>query len=390
MKRTEEAKWNNDPKYCKYHHLVGHAIQDCFVFKDKVMQLARQGRISLEEDSAMTNAITIENGYFDGNKDSCNTARGDVTTSNEDTLLKNEDSFNVDDLKRVIGDSKLFTETESHFADVKYYIEDAKKGKEVFPSEEQKSCGYNPKEKLSLEKLPPQAIGKKLDGLNTTQVMLKEKGHAIQDSRVGLGFTPPKPARIAIKRVSNNYVAEGFSSTEDDKGEDLREFVFNILGPHRRALHEITNKQSVFDRNGVGEDIAQTYHITLIEDGEVEEEDTKDAPVELEEGVKATVDELKEVNLCNIEITYVLQKAVKGQFLADFLADHPMPAEWELSDDLPDEDVLVIEITPPWKCTLMESLIKKELVLELLFITSEGEVLPYSFTKTQNCSNNAA
>ncbi|KAL0293310.1 UNVERIFIED_CONTAM: hypothetical protein Sradi_6945300 [Sesamum radiatum] len=26
-----------------------------------------------------------------------------------------------------------------------------------------------------------------------------------------------------------------------------------------------------------------------------------------------------------------------------------MPAEWELSDDLPDEDVLVIEVTPPWK-----------------------------------------
>ncbi|KAL0368501.1 UNVERIFIED_CONTAM: hypothetical protein Scaly_1069000 [Sesamum calycinum] len=32
----------DDPKYCKCHRLVGHAIQDCFVFKDKVMQLARQ------------------------------------------------------------------------------------------------------------------------------------------------------------------------------------------------------------------------------------------------------------------------------------------------------------------------------------------------------------
>ncbi|KAL0373848.1 UNVERIFIED_CONTAM: hypothetical protein Sradi_3300500 [Sesamum radiatum] len=47
------------------------------------------------------------------------------------------------------------------------------------------------------------------------------------------------------------------------------------------------------------------------------------------------------------EITYVSQKAVKGLVLAYFLADHPMLAEWELSDDLPDEDVLVIEITPP-------------------------------------------
>ncbi|KAL0320235.1 UNVERIFIED_CONTAM: hypothetical protein Sradi_5285000 [Sesamum radiatum] len=47
------------------------------------------------------------------------------------------------------------------------------------------------------------------------------------------------------------------------------------------------------------------------------------------------------------EITYAPQKTMKGQVLADSLADHPMPAEWELSDDLPDEDVLVIEITPP-------------------------------------------
>ncbi|KAL0331718.1 UNVERIFIED_CONTAM: hypothetical protein Sangu_1717300 [Sesamum angustifolium] len=45
----------------------------------------------------------------------------------------------------------------------------------------------------------------------------------------------------------------------------------------------------------------QTYHITLIEDSEIEEEDTEDAPVELEEGIKATIDKLKEVNLGNIE-----------------------------------------------------------------------------------------
>ncbi|KAL0420324.1 UNVERIFIED_CONTAM: hypothetical protein Slati_3055300 [Sesamum latifolium] len=37
----------------------------------------------------------------------------------------------------------------------------------------------------------------------------------------------------------------------------------------------------------------------------------------------------------------------------------------------------------------MEPPIKRESVLEL-FITSEGEVLPYSFTLTQNCSNNMA
>ncbi|KAL0311588.1 UNVERIFIED_CONTAM: hypothetical protein Sangu_2453500 [Sesamum angustifolium] len=149
-------------------------------------------------------------------------------------------------VKNVLGDNKSFTEVESHFADAKYYIEDAKKGKEVLPPKERKSCNnqnirkndssilevelsngltllltqinmeqpskpsrkgfvpstqeeeeghealaidekgfdpkafkllikgrYNPKEKLSLGKLPPEAIGKKLHGLNATQIMLK-------------------------------------------------------------------------------------------------------------------------------------------------------------------------------------------------------------------------
>ncbi|KAL0387476.1 UNVERIFIED_CONTAM: hypothetical protein Sradi_2629400 [Sesamum radiatum] len=34
-------------------------------------------------------------------------------------------------LKKVLGDNKPFTEVESHFADAKYYFEDAKNGKEV-------------------------------------------------------------------------------------------------------------------------------------------------------------------------------------------------------------------------------------------------------------------
>ncbi|KAL0294432.1 UNVERIFIED_CONTAM: hypothetical protein Sangu_3218500 [Sesamum angustifolium] len=79
MKRPEEAERKDDPKYCKYHRLVGHTIQDCFVFKDKVMQLAHQGKLSLEEDSAATNAITIESGHVDGNKDSCNAMHGIIS-----------------------------------------------------------------------------------------------------------------------------------------------------------------------------------------------------------------------------------------------------------------------------------------------------------------------
>ncbi|KAL0405375.1 UNVERIFIED_CONTAM: Ribonuclease HI [Sesamum latifolium] len=96
------------------------------------------------------------------------------------------------------------------------------------------------------------------------------------------------------------------------------------------------------------------------------------------------------LQLQQFEITYVPQKAVKGQVLVDFLANHPMPAEWELSDDLPDEDVLVIEIIPPWKMYFDGASHKEGAGAGVVFVTSEGEVLPYSFTLTQNCSNNMA
>ncbi|KAL0448158.1 UNVERIFIED_CONTAM: hypothetical protein Slati_1943700 [Sesamum latifolium] len=67
-----------------------------------------------------------------------------------------------------------------------------------------------------------------------------------------------------------------------------------------------------------------------------------------------------------------------------------MTAEWELSDDLPDEDVFLIEITPPWKMYFDGASHKEGAGAGVVFVTSEGEVLPYSFTLMQNCSNNVA
>ncbi|KAM2045314.1 hypothetical protein ACFX1T_009523 [Malus domestica] len=51
-------------------------------------------------------------------------------------------------------------------------------------------------------------------------------------------------------------------------------------------------------------------------------------------------------------IIYVPAKAVKGQALADFLSDHPIPADWKISDDLPDEEAFYIDIFPTWTIEL--------------------------------------
>ncbi|KAK4394066.1 Transposon Tf2-12 polyprotein [Sesamum angolense] len=208
------------------------------------MQLARQGKISLEEDSAATNVITIESGHVDGNKDSCNATHGDNITSNEDTLFENEvplilmiACLQLPSLtkicflvKKVLGDNKPFTEAESHFADAKYYIEDANKGKEILPPAEPKSCNNQNTRKNDSSTLEPESL----------------KSLTLPLTRINMKVLKAKAQIVIFTQVQ--------SDDEDDK-----------------------------------------------ENGEVEEEDAEDAPAELEEGTKATIDELKEVNLGNIE-----------------------------------------------------------------------------------------
>jgi hypothetical protein len=39
MKHLEEANQVDIPNYCKYHHLISHPINKCFVLKDNIMRL---------------------------------------------------------------------------------------------------------------------------------------------------------------------------------------------------------------------------------------------------------------------------------------------------------------------------------------------------------------
>ena len=59
MKHPEEADQTNDPKYCKYHHLIGHTIERCFVLKDKIMELAHQGKITFDDEAVTSNLVMV-------------------------------------------------------------------------------------------------------------------------------------------------------------------------------------------------------------------------------------------------------------------------------------------------------------------------------------------
>ncbi|XP_021747640.1 uncharacterized protein LOC110713503 [Chenopodium quinoa] len=96
------------------------------------------------------------------------------------------------------------------------------------------------------------------------------------------------------------------------------------------------------------------------------------------------------VHIKQYDIMFVPQKSVKGQAIADFFADHPVPPEWEMSVDLPGEDVFNIEILPPWEMYFDEAPRQDGAGAGVVFVSLEKHVLPYSFMLTQLCSNNMA
>ncbi|KAM2220845.1 hypothetical protein ACFX1S_019995 [Malus domestica] len=64
-KRPEEMNRINDPKYCKYHRIVGHHVGKCFILKELIMKLAQQRRIELDlEDTTATHTTTVVFGSF--------------------------------------------------------------------------------------------------------------------------------------------------------------------------------------------------------------------------------------------------------------------------------------------------------------------------------------
>jgi len=46
-KRPEEAGRTADLKYCRYHWVISHPLEKCITLKERIMQLARNGRIIL-------------------------------------------------------------------------------------------------------------------------------------------------------------------------------------------------------------------------------------------------------------------------------------------------------------------------------------------------------
>jgi len=57
-KRPAEASKTNDPKYCRYHRLVSHTLQDCYILKDKIQELLNNGVLEIDS-SARHQSATV-------------------------------------------------------------------------------------------------------------------------------------------------------------------------------------------------------------------------------------------------------------------------------------------------------------------------------------------
>ena len=94
--------------------------------------------------------------------------------------------------------------------------------------------------------------------------------------------------------------------------------------------------------------------------------------------------------LSEYDLTYVPQKAVKGQVLADFLAAHPIPDDQAIIEDLPDEEVLVKQTRSPWQMYFDGASKSVGAWIGIVFISPQKDIMPYSFYLGKRLTNNAA
>lgn len=102
------------------------------------------------------------------------------------------------------------------------------------------------------------------------------------------------------------------------------------------------------------------------------------------------------------DITYVPQKAIKGQGMADFLAAHPIPENSPLNTDLPEEEILpaqsAFEAEPQyWRfdfdgasrtVTAPDGTQTTKAGVGIVLVTPEGGILHTSCALTKPCTNN--
>jgi hypothetical protein len=104
--------------------------------------------------------------------------------------------------------------------------------------------------------------------------------------------------------------------------------------------------------------------------------------------------------MMEFDLTFVPQKAIKGQALTEFLAVHPVPDDSPLITNLPDKEVFAVEPEAPWELYFdsdsrtkadPDGFPRQRAGAGLVFKTPQGGVMYHSFSLLKDeCSNNEA
>jgi len=88
--------------------------------------------------------------------------------------------------------------------------------------------------------------------------------------------------------------------------------------------------------------------------------------------------------------SHISQKAIKGQALVDFLADHHVPNDWERNDDLLGEEFFFVHVLSHWEMFFDGAARQDGAWARVVLISPEKHILPCSFVLVNLCSNSVA
>ncbi|RVW52984.1 hypothetical protein CK203_072696 [Vitis vinifera] len=290
--------------------------------------------------------------------------------------------------------------------------------------------------------LLPQFLGEKMHGLNESQKKLKQQGYAVKPSRAGLGFVPFEPIKISAKTKKTK------ASTQHITVEDMEESC-GSNSPHRISIFDLIEapitRASVFTRevkypawianivpvkkkngqirvcvdfrdlnNACPKDDFPLPIIKLMVDATTGHEalsfmDGSSGYNQIRMALRDDAfwtkecrkreDHLRDLYMVFDRLRrYQLKMnplkcafgVTSGQALADFLADHPIPIAWEISDDFPNEEIFYVDIFPSWMMFFDGLAHYDGTCAGVVFVSPQRQILPYSFVLSERCSNNVA
>ncbi|TYK09751.1 ty3-gypsy retrotransposon protein [Cucumis melo var. makuwa] len=100
-KRPEQAGKVDDPNYCKYHRVISHPVEKCFVLKELNLRLAREKKIELDMEEDENPEVVACHAINATEEESIS-----LRSLEEEGVSKDLSRFNVDDLLSLPQETK--------------------------------------------------------------------------------------------------------------------------------------------------------------------------------------------------------------------------------------------------------------------------------------------